>query len=170
MLRWFLAVGLSGCSLTLSGPDPNRPRNKAPSCDSSKALVAFDGFAAGILFVGGLAAGSRNGTDAIAPIAIGAALLASAAKGNATVNDCRQDIGEYYASRRRLVDDPLDEAATTRPAFTPAVTRTRSSETTVAEQPPTRIVAPQSPRPAAAPPKPAPVAEDMWRDFWREVP
>jgi hypothetical protein len=147
MARWLLLL-LTGCSLTLSGPDPNRPRSKQPTCDTSKTLVALDGVMTGTLAIIAVAAASNNdGSAAVAPGLLAAAFLGSAIHGNNVVNACHQDFESY---------DQAIAAQQIVPALQPP------------PQPPP-VVAPAPPPPP--PPRPATqVAADPWQAFWREVP
>jgi hypothetical protein len=153
MARWFLLL-LSGCSLTLSGPDPNRPRNNRPACDTSKALVALDGAlaaTAGLIAIG--LASNGDGDAAVAPALIGSAFLLSAVHGNNTVDACHREMDSYASS---MV--PLPEVAQ-QPVVQPAA---------MPVMPPPPPVTPPHVQPASPPPPAAP--NDRWSAFWREVP
>lgn len=165
MARWFLLL-LTGCSLTLSGPDPNRPRHKPPTCDTSKALVAIDGVLAATMGIIAVAAASNNnGGAAVAPALFGAVFVASAIHGNNTVNACQRDFESYdQAMAARDIEGPPSAAGAPRPEPTPAPQQT--AETEPEEQP-----APPPPAPASPPqPAPQPPSSDRWQAFWREVP
>jgi hypothetical protein len=147
MARWLLLL-LTGCSLTLSGPDPNRPRSKQPTCDTSKTLVALDGVMTGTLAIIAVAAASNNdGSAAVAPGLLAAAFLGSAIHGNNVVNACHQDFEAY---------DQAMAAQQIVPALQPPP-----------EPPPVVATAPPPPPP---PQPPTQVAADPWQAFWREVP
>jgi hypothetical protein len=146
MARWFLIL-LSGCSLTLSGPDPNRPRTKPPACDTGKSLVALDGAlaaTAGLVALG--IATSDDGAAAVAPALLGSLFLLSAVHGNSTVDACRRDM-ESFASAMAVPPEPP-----------------------IAQLPPPVQPAVMSPPPPVVPPPPPPAANDRWSAFWREVP
>lgn len=155
MARWLLVL-LSGCSLTLSGPDPNRPRNKPPACDTGKGTVALDGALAATLGLVALGLASDNGAAAVAPALFGGLFLLSAVHGNSTVDACNREM-ENFAS----------EMAAPPPVAEPAVAQLPSPPPPLPVQAP----APQPPPPAQAPaPPPAPAADAPWPAFWRVVP
>jgi hypothetical protein len=98
MVRWLLVIALSGCSLTLSGPDPDRPRNKAPTCDTRKGAVVGDGVLGTTLALTGIGIATNDGGDsAVVPLLLGAAFLASAVHGNGVVDDCRVEVAAFDA-------------------------------------------------------------------------
>jgi hypothetical protein len=95
MARWFLLL-LSGCSLAISGPSPDRPRNKPPTCDTSKGLVALDAVVAATMSVIALSlATGNNGGEAVAPVLVGGIFAASAIHGNNAVNACNREQANY---------------------------------------------------------------------------
>ncbi len=163
MARWFLLL-LTGCSLTLSGPDPNRPRHKPPTCDTSKALVAIDGVLAATMGIIAVAAASNNnGSAAVAPAIFGAVFVASAIHGNNTVNACQRDFESYdQAMAARDIEGTPRPVVASSPAPQPAP---EAAETPPEEQP----AAQPQPQPAP-PPAPPPASNDRWQAFWREVP
>ena len=149
MARWFLLL-LSGCSLTLSGPDPNRPRNNRPACDTSKALVALDGALAattGLIAIG--LASNGDGGAAVAPALIGSAFLLSAVHGNNTVDACNREMDSYASSQVPLPEPQVAQQPLVQPAVMPA---------------------PAVTPPHVPPPPPPPAPDDRWSAFWREVP
>jgi hypothetical protein len=153
MARWFLLL-LSGCSLTLSGPDPNRPRNNRPACDTSKALVALDGAlaaTAGLIAIG--LASSDEGGAAVAPALVGSAFLLSAVHGNSTVDACHREMDSYASSPVPLPEPQVAQQPVVQPAAMPVM-------------PPPPPVTPPQVQPAPPPPP----ANDRWSAFWREVP
>ncbi len=160
MARWFLLL-LTGCSLTLSGPDPNRPRSKAPVCDTSKSLVALDGVLAATMGVIAVAAaGNSDGGAAVAPALFGALFVASAIHGNNVVNDCHREMDNY---------DQMMAARDAVPPPRPMLAPPSAIEPQVPPQPEPPPALPQAqPQPAPQPP-PAP-SGDRWQAFWREVP
>ena len=170
MARWFLLL-LTGCSLTLSGPDPNRPRSKAPVCDTSKSLVALDGvMAATMAVVGVAAAGSSNSSSAVVPALLSALFIGSAIHGNNVVNDCHREMENYdSAMAARDIEPPV------RPPLGPPLgpPGMAAPQAPVAPQPEAPAAADEpGPPPAQAPtpPPPPPAANDRWSAFWREVP
>jgi hypothetical protein len=139
MARWFLIL-LSGCSLTLSGPDPNRPRTASPTCDTGKSMVAVDGTlaaTAGLVAIG--MASNDDGAAAVAPAVLASLFLLSAIHGNSTVDACRRDM-ESFANAMAARPMPMQPAIAL-PPVQPAV--------------------------MSAPPPPR---NDPWSAFWREVP
>jgi hypothetical protein len=180
-------AGLAGCSLALSGPDPHRPANTAPECDTGKGLVGVDGLFGAGFAIGSLAAlGSDEGGIAAITGLISVAFIASAVSGNSTVNECRADMA-VFAGRPEL-PPPRPEAepppavasrpAVKKPAQKPEATLDPEPEQPPApatiEPPPLPVVArptkPAKPAKPAAPAKPAPAPSDDWADFWTEVP
>lgn len=162
MARWFLLL-LTGCSLTLSGPDPNRPRTKQPVCDTSKSLVALDGvMAATMAVVGVAAAGSSNSSSAVVPALLSALFIGSAIHGNNIVNECHREMENYdQVMAARDIEPPV------RPPLGPPGM--------AAPQPAPQPEAPPSaeepePQPAQAPAPAAQPSNDRWSAFWRELP
>ncbi len=151
---------LGACSFALSGPDPDRPRNEAPQCDTGKGLVAIDGLIAGSLLVASLGLlGAEEGSGAAVTGLLGAAFVGSAIRGNSAVNECRQAMTEYSA---RDVDRAIDEQPVAgrierpparRPKQPPTVMQPGSPGDPYGDEPPYQ--APHA-NPAVAPP-PAPV-------------
>jgi len=178
MARWFLLL-LSGCSLAITGPSPNRPRNKAPTCDTSKGLVALDGVLAATMSVVGLSvAAGNNGSEAIAPLIVAGIFTASAIHGNNEVNACLREQGNYeseMASRTPLPDEserPVVAAPGAAPgapgfAMQPAV----SLPSATGPMPPQQLQPPSPPpqQQQAPAPRPEP-ADEAWAAFWKEVP
>lgn len=162
MARWFLLL-LTGCSLTLSGPDPNRPRNKPPACDTSKALVAIDGVLAATMGIIAVAVASNNdGGAAVAPALFGTAFVASAVHGNNTVNACQRDLESYdQAMAARDIEAPQ------RPE-PPAAAQPSPQDEPAPPEPPPQAQPAQQPSPPAQ--VPAQSSGDRWQAFWREVP
>ncbi len=122
MNRWLaaaVALGCWGCAFTLDGPDPNRPRNRVPRCDTSKGLVALDGVMATALAVTALSLTSESEPGiALVPLGIGALYLAGAVSGNRSVNACIAAMDDYsktYEGERMAIEDgehgapPLDD-------------------------------------------------------------
>jgi hypothetical protein len=169
--RWlYLAcVFATGCSLALSGPDPQRPKNKAPECDTGKGLVTIDGLVAGTLGItaAALAGSSSSGTQsaALVPALFGAVFVASALRGNGVVNDCREAMADYTGDEPRPpIDAPRPQLA--------SIKVKKPTPPTV----PSPAAPPPPPPPASAPPPPPPPAQpaaasaDAWSEFWKEVP
>lgn len=195
---WLAVVGVSGCSLALDGPKPNRPRGYAPKCDDSKGLVVADGLLATTMGIAALSAFGQDETEAGVVLGlIGVAFTASAIRGNGVVNECRgeqalfaqenapqfaptdpeneQPTGRYAGP---VTAAPRAPVATAAPVTAPAAPTTPSdpyAEPRI-EQPPPPVrpatSAPAAIKPPARPTKPAPadVDADAWRDFWTEVP
>jgi hypothetical protein len=105
---------LAGCSLTLSGPEPTRPRDRPPECDSTKGFVASDIVLGSALALGGLVAiGQEAGGEAAIPLAAATAFYLAAARGNGVANDCRTAMAEYgtFLAERMGVDDDDEDGA-----------------------------------------------------------
>ncbi len=106
---------LGGCAFSLSGPDPSRPRNRAPECDTSKGLVVLDGLTATAMGVATLALVNEPEPGiALLPLALGAIYLGGAIRGNTAVNKCREATEEYQGAETARdtladMDDPYDD-------------------------------------------------------------
>lgn len=116
MSRWLLAavvLGCWGCAFSLDGPDPQRPRNRVPRCDTSKGLVALDGVMATAFGVTTLAvAAEGEPAAALIPLGIGALYLGGAVAGNRSVDACRKALEEYdqsYDAERYAISDDEDD-------------------------------------------------------------
>ncbi len=175
--RWFVlaCVCATGCSLGLSGPDPKRPRNVAPQCDTSKGIVAIDtiaGLGLGIT-AAAMAGSSSNSSAAIVPALLAATYLGAALHGSNVVDDCRKAMTEYAA----VAPAPEPPSEGEGPPI-PRLARARIAPVPVAVMPspspspsPSPAPAPSSaPAPAPAQQQPPPPADvDPWADFWKEV-
>lgn len=200
MSRWVLAalLAMSGCAFALDGPDPNRPRDRVPVCDTSKGMVALDGVMATALGVVTIALLSENEpAGALLPLSLGALYVGGAISGNRAVDACRKahdDYGLAYnreslAEQRRLLDDADRENVTVRsrpeaqPAYVPPAAQQpqlQPPQPPMAQPPVAQPVAqpgaqqqPQPrPQPRTQPAKRAPADDEGndWSDFWREVP
>lgn len=190
-----VALVSAGCGFGLSGPDPQRPRNEMPKCDTGKGAVVIDGLmatAAGIVALSLLA--NDLPAPALIPAGIGALYIGGAVHGSRAVDECRAAMDEFsqgVAARDTLdrtppprsLDDEMGEQAP------PIPKKQRPAPPPVAVQPPppTPVVeapssdaeqepAEQPPAPAKQPPpkkkmppsRPAP-SDDEWSEFWREV-
>ena len=181
-----MALGaVAGCSFALSGPDPQRPKNAAPECDTGKGLVGLDGLIGATLGITGLALLNDNGGAAAVTGLLGLAFIGSAVRGNTAVNECRTALEAYHQVPYEppMRDEPR---VARRPHVTPSepppsegprdpyVTTHAPPLPTIAPPPAPGVVAPVTPpaRPAVpAKPAPAPPPEaDDWKDFWTEVP
>lgn len=183
MARWLsIALVLStGCSLALSGPDPARPKRKAPECDTGKGLVMLDGLVAtgAALTTISLAGSSNNSTQEVAllPAVIGAAFLGSALRGNSVVNACRQEMEDYVAGAAPRDEPPLRDTPRLHEVRAADEQESRPHPKLVAAKP---AVAPKPPPPPPPPPPPATAPEargqkpeappPAWVEFWKEVP
>ena len=189
MVPGLLIAALSnGCSLSLQGPDPLRSAHVAPTCDTGKGPVAADWVFAGIAATIALTAlGEDAGEVAAISALTSVAFIASAARGNGVVNNCREDFAAYSppppenendnVARRprrpgpavapKSFEDPYADPGdlpARRVVAKPAATATAPSTVSIP------VPAPTAPPPAKpAPTKPPPVADD-WSDFWTEVP
>ena len=176
-VRWLLLI-LTGCSLTLSGPDPNRPRNKLPVCDTSKSLVALDGVLAATMgIIAAAAASSNDGGAAVAPALFGAVFVASAIHGNSEVNACHREMENYdamMAARETVPEDVPPPKPVERPvAVAPPGMQPPPQPEPQPQEPPELQEPPQpppQPQPRAQPQPPPAPAGDRWQAFWREVP
>lgn len=119
MHRWLVVLLLfSGCAFGLSGPDPDRPRNQPPKCDTGKGLVVLDGVVAATSGILALSlAGDTEPAIALLPASIGALYLAGAITGNSKVNRCRAATSEYeqYTAARETLhpagnNEPVSDA------------------------------------------------------------
>lgn len=175
MTRWLLVLGLTGCSFTMTGPDPNRPKSKAPTCDSSKAPVVVDGVLAAASGITALAIVSgNNGAAAIAPALFGALFIGGALHGNTIADKCQAANDEYasYLSKQR---PPIDITAKTpyddddEPAV--AAKRPLRAPPAVAAEAHTEVTTLKAPtQPAQPAQQPPPPPKHDWIDFWKEVP
>jgi hypothetical protein len=175
--RWLVlaSLTLAGCSLALSGPDPNRPHNKAPQCDTGKGLVALDYVLAAGMGVTAIALGSSNnsGGAVVVPVLAGVAFVAAAVHGNSVVDSCRKEMNEYAAES----DAPPEPPPRIPPPRVPAVA---ASTPPPAPPPPPRPRPQPEPeqqqqqqpqqQPAHEPPPPAKDKDDPWASFWKETP
>jgi cell division septation protein DedD len=162
-----LALFWAGCSLALDGPDPNRPRNRAPECDTNKGRVALDAVVGGGFAAVGFASLNNNDNEAAGfTLVISGLYLLAALHGNNTVNACRQAVAEYNG--QPMLDEP-------RVAVKPAVARKPAPPPAPAPQPEAAPSPPPAPEPATPTPTPTPKptpkpADDPWSDFWKELP
>lgn len=128
MSRWLLAavvLGCWGCAFSLDGPDPQRPRNRVPRCDTSKGLVGLDGVMATAFGVTTLAvAAEGEPAAALIPLGIGALYLGGAVAGNRAVDACRKALEDYDQSydgeRYAITDDDEDDDKPVIPRGQPA--------------------------------------------------
>jgi hypothetical protein len=172
MARWFLIL-LSGCSLTLSGPDPNRPRNNRPACDTSKGMVALDGALAatlGLVAIG--VASNDNGGAAVAPALIGSLFLLSAIHGNSTVDACNREMASFDNSVAPPLQEPVADVRA--PVAQPPMMQPPVVQPPAMQPQPAAIAAPPAqyqPSPVPRqPPPPTTQGDDPWAAFWQEVP
>jgi len=158
----------------LDGPDPQRPRNRPPECDTNKGRVALDSVVGGGFAAIGLASLNNHDNEAAGiTLVISGLYFLAALHGNNTVNACRQAVAEYNGQPM------LDVAA--RPAVAPAPRPAPPPPQPQAVAPPP----PPDPDPPAPPPTPTPTpkprstpkpapepkaADDRWSDFWKELP
>ena len=179
---WALIATVSGCSLALSGPDPERLANKPPRCDAGKGLVGLDGVLGGGFALASLSALGADAPEAAAVTAlVAAAFIASAARGNGLVNDCREAVAKYEASpgpeladRKEIPEDPYEEPRPTRPRpveWAPSAAPQPAQPPAPTASPPVTQPPPVA-HPPARPARPAPpaAADEDWADFWTEVP
>jgi hypothetical protein len=188
------ACALAGCSLSLDGPDPQRPKSRPPECDTGKGLVTLDAVVGTGFTLGGVIGIDNGSAEAAAiPLVIGGFFLLAALHGNNTVNACRNAMAVFAEQGG---PEPAPRMATKRPAAKqkppPAPPPEPEPEPAVADDPPPQPQ-PQQQQPQAQPqqqppappvkpaakpapltvPRPAPPpadAADPWRDFWKELP
>ena len=155
MSRWVLILGLTGCSLSMQGPDPNRPHGQPQTCDTGKAPVVLDGLAAASFGVAGLAATSAGSSSAgLVLLGAGALFTATAIHGSHVADTCRAAQAQTQVEVARAVPLPMPAAV---PAAAPR------------PEPPPEYSEPAPP----PPPRPKQVektSDDPWRDFWKVVP
>jgi len=189
MVPGVLIAALSGgCSLSLRGPDPLRSAYVAPSCDTGKGAVAADWVFGGLAATIALSAlGADAGEVAAVSALTSVAFIASAARGNGVVNNCRAELAAYSppaatpdemarrprrpgpAAAPQRFEDPYADPAELpahRIGAKPAAAATATPTVAIPVPAP---AAPQPGKPAPMKPPPPPVADD-WSDFWTEVP
>jgi hypothetical protein len=184
-------TSVAGCSLALSGPEANRPRSKAPECDTGKGLIALDGVFGSVFATSALVALSED-AESVAAVTglIAAAYLGAAFRGNTKVNECRDALA-VYNTQTPYDPGPEEPTVATRPSA-PARTAEPAPSALPPEyaqpQPPAvtppPVAAPVPPPPSpiktvppwkeskTAPPRPVRTVDAPadWRDFWTEVP
>ena len=166
MTRWFLVL-LSGCSMALSGPSPDRPRYKAPQCDTSKSMVVIDSLIAATLGIVAISVASSNGGAAILPAIGGGVFAASAIHGNNVVNACHRELANYDGEIASAQLPANPDAPPARPPITamqPAVALPSQPVEAPPPQPP-QVRQEQPPQPA-----PHSSSADPWAAFWKEAP
>jgi hypothetical protein len=180
MRKWLVVLLLvPGCAFALSGPDPDRPRNQPPRCDTTKGLVVVDGLMATTM---GIAALSLTATDepavALIPAAIGALFVGGAVRGNNNVNACRAAMDGYAMAMNHgplpdVSQDPPSPIASApmEPAVNPQPAIGRPVAPPPAQPVQPAAVPPVAQQPARAPTtKGPPRGDDEWGEFWKEVP
>lgn len=99
-----------GCGFGLSGPDPQRPRNEMPKCDTGKGAVVVDGVMATVASVVALAlVAADEPAGALIPAGIAAAYIGGAVHGSRAVDSCRAAIDDWsgaMAARDTLSKQP----------------------------------------------------------------
>lgn len=155
-------TSVTGCSLALSGPGANRPRDRAPQCDTGKGLVALDGVVGSVLATGALVAVTDDESSlALVSGLLAVAYLGAALRGNSNVNECRTALAAYDGERHGEHDE---ERAPTRlsvrgpasPAPAPLPPGYVQPQTGGAASPPPPVVTPPVPPVAPPPPPPSP--------------
>ncbi len=188
----------SGCALTIQGPDPERPRNEPPKCDSGKGSVGLDGVMTAMLGLGSIAAFSDGGEGTgLALGAVAGLFVASAVRGNSAANECRAAYTDYsVAYQQMLRQEPVARPvqlprprpvgakkrppAGAEPAPDPAQVENLEPAPSEPQQP--QVPRPETygtPRPVPSKPgepkKPPPAkrtdaSDDDWSSFWKEAP
>lgn len=119
MVSWIAVLGVlagstAGCSLSLSGPDPQASVRDTPRCDTGKGAVALDGVMGAVLAVPALAA--FGGDEAELGVVLGlasVAYIAAAVRGSGIVDECRAAVEAHDLA----VNQPAgDQPARDRPA------------------------------------------------------
>jgi len=97
MSRWLVVMVLmTGCGFSLSGPDPQQPREQVPKCDTGKGAVVVDGLMATVASVVALALiANDEPAGALIPAGIGAIYIGGAVHGSRAVDACRQRMDEF---------------------------------------------------------------------------
>lgn len=93
-----VSMGAStGCSVSLSGPDPVRRARAVPRCDTGKGMIWLDAFFGTL--VGGLGMSALVATEgesfSYVPLGIGSLYLITALTANSRVNECRSSFEKY---------------------------------------------------------------------------
>ncbi len=147
-----------------------------PKCDSGKGLVIADGIGAAAFGITALATASSSSGVALLSALAGAAYVGAAFHGNATVEDCRRELGFYAAEAPPPLDGmraPDMRAPDMRPPdILPPIAPHIATVGPVAPAP-TPAPDPSKVEPSAPPEtaKPPPVESIApWREFWRELP
>jgi hypothetical protein len=152
----FVSLLVSGCSLSIQGPAPDRPRHVIPSCDTGKGSVALDGVMGSLLAIGGISALSEDSEGAgLALLATAGLFVASAVRGNSAANECRAAYSEYnlaYERARRESVADLERTPAPRPMRRPPPVKVEPASPDVA---PPEVAPPEVP-PVVAPPIIAP--------------
>jgi len=177
-LAVILGLALGACSLSLDGPDPQRPRSKPPECDTGKGLVALDVVVGSGFALGGLAVLDNGGAESSAiPLAISGLYLLAALHGNNTANACRSAMAEF--TDRATLEPPRTATRPPRVKQQPAPAAPPQAQPQLdddaADDAPLQPAKQQPPPPAPASAKQAPApkpepSDDRWRDFWKELP
>jgi hypothetical protein len=180
-----LAMTSAGCAMIgANPPDPDRPRDRPPSCNDGKGGVMVDGLMAAALGVATLGFAANDEGGAAALTGVGAFVYGvSAGIGSSSANKCRAAMDDYAA---------LDERESVEAAFmrqgggsvnAPGIAP-EDEDTPLASIPPPRprlvvapppVVAQPQPQPQPAPPsRPQPEersgGDGDWTEFWKEVP
>ena len=92
-----MLAALAGCSLGLSGPDPQRPARQLPRCDTGKGSVLTDGLIATTAGVAATSLALDHDIGALIPAVIGAVFVGALIHGNSVVDECRRDHDKYTA-------------------------------------------------------------------------
>jgi hypothetical protein len=153
--RWFLiALCSTGCSLAMTRPDPDRPHDKTPVCDTGKGPVVIDGLMGGIMGITtlGMLGSSSSGAQsaAIIPAIIGAIYLGSAVHGNGVANECKKAMDDFAAAPPVEKEPPRIAHRKPKPVPT--------------------VAAAPAPVPVPVPAPAEPPAEQPWSAFWKELP
>lgn len=186
MSRWFVVMTLlAGCGFGLDGPDPQRPREQMPKCDTGKGAVVVDGLMATVATIVALSlVANDEPAGALIPAGIGAAYIGGAVHGSRAVDECRKSMDDWsqmIAAREQLREqgppgghEEQDPRPRVKPPMNPSVVPPPPPDEQPDEAPPPSEVAPVAPPPQVKQPPakkapPPPPSGDEWSDFWREV-
>ncbi|HUS30596.1 MAG TPA: hypothetical protein VMZ53_18935 [Kofleriaceae bacterium] len=159
-------TGAMGCGFGLSGPDPQRPREQMPKCDTGKGAVVVDGLMATVASVVAIALVSADEpAGALIPAGIAAAYIGGAVHGSRAVDSCRAAMDEWsgaIAARDQLRagppgddDEPRPRRTTVAPVdpyYSPGPVAPQAPPQYPPQYPPQQVPPPQVP-PQQGPPQ-----------------
>ncbi len=160
-----LASSAAGCSLSLSGPDPQASVRDTPRCDTGKGTVALDGVMGTLFAVPALAAFGGDATEVGVGVVLGlasVAYIAAAVRGSGVVDECRAAVAAHDLAVNQPARDrsPSEDEDDVRRRRGEALARRRERARPSAVEPPA-VVEPSpvvEPPPAIEPPPVDPTA------------